>query len=330
MLLLGMLSVPLAGCAGGSAALDWLGTSFRMGPRDASDTGGPTTSGVTTGSTLGGTGRTSSDPCGETQDRKFVHISMRNTSQDYIHYFFVMVAYVYGDRYPDGAVCPDDVDTYIANGYTTIVEDGEAIGFGNECIIGPALVYFHESGRFQSGGSTGLASAIGPADESSATYDSTFTASGRRIPVPNWIWFHNPGTGEGRALHQAQTASTPCDVGVIETVDSNCEQDAFYYVDEYDNPVGSQAGTLSPYVRFPSEIQGTGCTCFGTDEAYAELAPSGATGASIRCNEFGRGGRIEFVFLNDSTEPPPPQLVWRVRDSSGAVVHDFDDRANVD
>jgi hypothetical protein len=44
---------------------------------------------------------------------------------------------------------------------------------------------------------------------------------------------------------------------------------------------------------------------------------------------FFRGGRIDYVFLREDTDPPFPQLVWRVTDSAGTRAQDFDPRANI-
>lgn len=320
--------IAVTGCAGSTGAFGLFGTPYApVGTTDSGITG-PGQSGTVPGGALGGSGRSSGNPCDESQNRKFFRLTLRNDSQDYIHYFLVLVAYVYGDTHPTGAVCPDDVETYVANGYDITVEDGQQLAFGNECIEGPALIYFHEAGRFQGVGGSRLSSGIPPAEGSTPAYDAAFTASGRRLPVPNLIWFHNPG-GEGDRLRWALKDSAPCATGDISIFTGACEQDSFYYVDERDNPTGSNPGSRSPYVRFPSEIQGTGCRCFGSDQPWAELAPTGATAATARCNEFLRGGWVEFVFLNDDSEPPPPQLIWRVRDASGAVAHEFDERANV-
>ncbi len=273
-------------------------------------------------------GRTNIDPCSEPNARKYVRISMRNTTSDaHIHYFLVLIAYVNGEIYPNGAVCPDDVDLYTSFGYLEIREN-EAQEFGNLCVVGPALLYFHKGGQFRSSGGVGgsqFASAIGPAQGTNATYDNFFTSGGVSVPVPDRIYFHNPGTGEGLALKISESSIAPCDILIIGG-DPDCEQDSFYYVDESDLITGSVALGVGSGRRVPSEIQGTGCECLGFQEPYQSLAPSGTGASSARCNEFMRGGVIAYAFAREDTNPPYPQLLWRVTDQSGAEVHDFDQR----
>ncbi len=333
-----VLLLPAAGCiSGGSLAL--------LGHPLFSRFTGPTSTGtgVTTPGSgfFGGGGRTNLDPCSESNARKFVRISMRNLDQDdYIHYFFVAIAYVNGDVHPDGAVCPDDVALYTAFGYEEIA-DGDLQAFGNYCIEGPALVYFHDGGRFRSGGGvTGaaLASAIAPAQGSNPTYDAFFSAAGASLPVPNIIIFHNPGTGEGQPLKVSINEPDPCLVigNISSRTTPNCQQDAFYYVDESDRMAGSISLGSGAGIRVPNEIQGTGCQCSafasfnGEDfQAAQVLAPSGTSASEARCNEFLRGGSIEYVFIRDDRNPPIPQLLTRVTDQSGSEAHTFDSRANV-
>jgi hypothetical protein len=267
------------------------------------------------------------DPCSETDARKFLRISMRSlVTDEYIHYFLVLIAYVNGDTYPNGAVCPDDVDLYVDNGYREVGE-GELLEFGNYCIPGPALYYYHRSGQFRTGGDQ-LGSAIAPAaGATTPTYDSFFTSAGARMPVPDQILFHNPGTGEGAALQISWSATSPCDPTSADLiVDSDCDQDAFYYVDESDIMAGSRLTGAGSGRRIPGEIQGTGCQCLGSNVPYQELAPSGTAAMAASCNEFLRGGLIEYVFVREDENPPYPQLLWRVTDQSGSEVHDFDQR----
>ena len=255
---------------------------------------------------------------------------MQNLAPDaYVHYFLVLIAYVNGETYPDGAVCPDDVQLYTSFGYTEIPE-GEREPFGNFCIEGPALIYFHNGGQFRSGGagSSQLASAIAPAQGTSGRYDSFFTSGGATVPIPNEILFHNPDTGDGQPLKVSRNTGFPCDE-LFASGDPDCLQDAFYYVDESDLPTGTNTLGVGSNRRVPSEIQGTGCECTGFQDPFQSLAPSGTSGANARCNEFLRGGRIEFIFLREDTNPPFPQLIWRVTDQSGAEVHGFDSRANL-
>ncbi|MFO0838163.1 MAG: hypothetical protein U1D55_06515 [Phycisphaerae bacterium] len=320
------------GCANGSAdALDLLGI-----PLFSNFVGRSTTTG-TTGSTgtsgvFGSGGRTNVDPCAEALNRKFVRISMRNADQDdFIHYFLVLVAFVNGTTYPDGAVCSSDVALYTSFGYSEVPE-GASVSFGSYCITGPALIYFHQSGGFRRGGSNTsatLASAISPAQGSNPTFDAFFNSAGAQVPVPNLIAFHNPGTGEGAALKISRSAPNPCDTATVQISDSLCNQDAFYYVDDTDRLAGSSALGVGSGRRVPSEIQGTSCECLGFSTPFQVLAPSSVTAASARCNEFVRGGRIEYVFLRNDTNPPFPQLVWKVSDASGATVQEFDSRANL-
>jgi len=286
---------------------------------------------------FGGGGRANTDPCTEAPERKFIRVSMRNLAPlDSVHYFVTFIAYVNGATYPNGAVCMDDIDLYLQNGYEEI-PDGSSRDFGNYCIAGPALIRFHESGRFKAGGGSSGAtsgSSIGRAQGTSPSFDSFFTSSGARIPVPNAILWHNPGIGEGGALKVSRNNQNPCSTVVSVSVDSDCNQDAFYYVDNTDLQNGSNRLGAGSGRRVPNEIQGTGCECGAFDfvlntAATQVLAPSGATASTAQCNEFLRGGLIEFVFLREDTNPPFPQLVWRVTDSSGSIAHDFDPRAEI-
>lgn len=284
-------------------------------------------------------GRASVDPCAEPNSRKFLRISMRNLDPDHhIHYFLVLVAFVHGETYSNGAVCPDDIDLYTAFGYEEI-PDGVLRPFGNFCIEGPALLYFHRNGQFRRAGGVGgaeLGSAIAPAQGTNATFDAFFTSGGASVPVPDLIIFHNPGTGEGAALKISLNSASPCAIVVGDIGDPECEQDSFYYVDEFDLLAGSVNLGAGSGRRVPNEVQGTGCECgavatFGTSvfQAAQVLAPSGVTASNARCNEFLRGGLIEYVFVLDDANPPFPQLLWRVTDQSGAEAHDFDTRANI-
>jgi hypothetical protein len=332
------------GCGGGGNAWSVLGIPFQT-VNSTSGTTGPSSTGQTSGGGIGGSGRTAGDPCDETQARKFVTISMRNISDDYVHYFFVAIAFVDvdetdettiiptfdGAEFPDGAVCPDDIALYLQQDYIEIPA-GMETAFGDYCITGPALLYFHNYGQFRVSagtGNAGLGSAIAPAQGSNPTYDNEFTSSGKQIPVPDIILFHNPGAGEGDALKISSRRSSPCDTDVIGGAPI-CQRDAFYYVDEYDiMSSGTTALGVGSGRRVPSEIQGTGCTCTGLSLPFSLLAPSGATARSALCYEFLRGGRIDFIFLRDDQSPPIPQLVWKVTDSSGGLAHDFDSRVDV-
>lgn len=328
-------AVATVGCGGGGAFSNFGGSPFPY-VGGGTTTGGPGGSGRSTGGSLGGTTGTI-DPCNETQSRKFVRISMRNQSTDYIHYFLVLVAFVQSTEYPDGAVCPDDVGLYTSFGYVS-VPAGSAREFGNYCIVGPALYYFHRNGQFRgSGGSGGvsLASAIAPAQGSGApTYDGFFTSAGASVPVPDLILFHNPGIGAGSSLKISRSLVSPCSSGEQTAPDPVCRQDAFYYVDENDLLAGSRALGFNSGRRVPDEIQGTGCSCGLGSEPWAILGASNLTASTVSgvtglCNVFLRGGRIDYVFVRDDTDPPYPQLVWQVTDASGSRAHTFDSRAGV-
>lgn len=326
------------GCSGGAGSVFGLLTA-PVFPN--SDTGGGTTTGGGAGSGggsgfFGGGAGAVTDPCQETVSRKFVRISMRNLSEDsFVHYFFVAVAFIRSDTYPQGAVCPDDVAIYTSFGYQEI-PDGAALPFGNFCIAGPALVYFHLDGQFRTGGGTGtssLGSAIAPAQGAGApTFDNFFTSAGVQVPVPNVILFHNPGGASGSALKVSRSDPSPCAAGTVIISTSDCEQDAFYYVDELDLYSGSAALGPGSGRRVPAEIQGTGCSCAVVTQIsqgeQALLSPT-ASATNRPCNSFARGGRIDYVFLRDDQNPPIPQLVWRVTDASGTVLHDFDSRVTV-
>jgi len=326
-----VVSLAATGCGGANAFQYLLGNPYSF-----VGSTGTTTGPGSTGRTPGTTGGTSSggftDPCDEPQSRKFVHISMRNLSSDYIHYFLVLIAHVAGPEYPDGAVCADDTALYTSFGYVSIPA-GSSQPFGNYCITGPALYYFHRNGRFQAaGGVTGqnLGSAIAPAQGATPTYDTFFTSAGATVPVPDIILFHNPGGGSGQALKISRNTTDPCATQVVVTGDSNCLQDAFYYVDDTDLIAGSTALGVGSGRRVPSDIQGTGCECLGVTTAYQSLAPgSQSSQNNPPCNLFFRGGRIDYIFVREDTNPPYPQLLWRVTDSAGVRAQDFDSRGNI-
>jgi hypothetical protein len=322
------------GCSLGGS-LGFFGSPFRTpGPNtgEVPDNGTPGNTGnLGGGGGFGGDDRTAVDPCTEPDRRKFVRITMRNVSpDDTIHYFLLLVAQVNSEEFPNGAVCEDDIDLYTSFGYVEIPA-GDSTSFGDFCFFGPSLIYFHEAGQFQNAGGSGgteLASAIGPAQGSGATFDNFFSSAGAQVPIPNQIIFHNPGTGEGAALKISRNNPTPCDI-LSTGGEAPCRQDAFYYVGDTDIMVGSTALGTGSGRRVPNEIQGTGCECLGVSQPWYELAPSRVTANGARCNEFLRGGRIEIAFLREDTNPPFPQAVWRVTDASGSVVHDFDPRANI-
>ena len=174
----------MAGCGSGGTVWQMFGTPYGSSSGTTSSSSISST-GQTSGSQLGQSDRTHVDPCTETQARKFVTISMRNMTDDYIHYFFVAIAFVDVDQtdadapapffdntaFLDGAVCEDDVALYTQFGYSEIGAD-EYTSFGDYCVGGPALIYFHRNGQFRrSAGSdnTGLGSAIAPAQGSNPT-----------------------------------------------------------------------------------------------------------------------------------------------------------------
>jgi hypothetical protein len=333
------LTIGITGCGGGgtgwSSVYPWLGSTSTG---DTSATTGPGSTGTVTGGQQGASDRTAGDPCTETLSRKFVTVSMRNYGRDYIHYFFVAIAFVNvdqtdtnaviptfdGTQFPDGAVCPDDIGLYTQHGYS-VIQSGAFKEFGDYCITGPALYYFHDNGNFRVAAGTsdaGLGSAIAPAQGQLPSYDNFFTSAGAQIPVPDLILFHNPGAGGGAALKVSTPTITPCSV-LVTMGDPPCNRDSFYYVSFNDVMVGSRALGPGSGRRVPSDIQGTGCECQGVSEAYQILAPSGVRASGAECNEFFRGGRIDFAFFEDDTTPSFPQLVWRVTDGSGTVAHEY-------
>jgi hypothetical protein len=331
-------AVLVSGC--GSGGMTWEAYDTPFGTASPPSTG-PGGTGTLPGG-LGGADRTPRDPCTESQARKFVTISMRNLSEDFIHYFFVAIAFVDVDEsatgaavpffdttsFPDGAVCPEDVALYTQFGYRELAA-GSMTAFGDFCIGGPALIYFHREGQFRRSAGTGtanLGSAIGPAQGSSPTYDAFFTSAGARVPVPDLILFHNPGTGSGAALKISSQTTAPCDVLTIAGAPP-CERDSFYYVDDRDLMTGTTSLGIGSGRRVPGEIQGTGCECAGLTAPVQILAPSGVSARFGDCFEFFRGGRIDYVFVRQDETPPFPQLLSRVTDSTGAVAHDFDPRA---
>ncbi len=335
---LGLLGMLLSG--GGCAGAISGPAAFLPGmlfPRAGQAQGGGGTSTPQGPAAGAGGSRGTLDPCSEPDSRKFVRISMRNLDPlDHVHYFVAFVAFVNGDVYPNGAVCPDDIDLYRSFGYEFIAE-GQERPFGAFCIQGPALLYFHQAGQFRTSVGTGsqqFGSAIPPAQGTSPSFDAFFDSGGTLVPVPNSILWHNPGTGEGGILKVSRSDPTPCTgAGIAGFIDPECEQDAFYYVDQTDRQAGTNVLGPGSGRRVPNEIQGTGCECGGFDPLLATsisqvLAPSGATASSVQCNEFLRGGSIEYVFIRDDRNPPIPQLLWRVTDASGSIAHDFDPRAN--
>ncbi len=316
------------GCAAGGTGFEFLGSPFNNLAGGGTIGGNVGNTGVGGGGGAGGgSSRDFVDPCTETQSRKFIRISMRNQSEDFIHYFLFLVAFVATDT-GEGSVCQDDIGLYESFGYNLIPEGSEQ-SFGNFCIEGPALTYFHRNGQFSAGGTGGaLASAISPAQGTTPTFDTFFNSAGAMVPVPDQIIFHNPGTGEGAQLKISRNATAPCDVLIV-AGDPECLQDSFYYVDDIDLIVGSDALGIGSGRRVPGEVQGTGCSCLGTNVPAQLLAPSGETASGARCNEFLRGGTIQYVFIREDTNPPIPQLLWRVTDSTGVVSHEFDPRANI-
>lgn len=335
--LLALATIAVGGCVGARGPFGGpFGTFGGSGLADFGDeNGGGGPGSPTTPSP--GDGATSDDPCELTDRQKVVRISMRNyVETDYIHYFVAFVAFVHDaneeNGFVNGAVCRNDLNFYRTNGYSIEVENGEEIVFGNFCIPGPALVYFHENGRFRSpggSGTQGLASGIAPANGDLPTYDSFFGPAGAEIPVPNQILFHNPGTGEGAALKVSRNDSAPCSNANNQAGSPTCDQDAFYYVTEDDRPSGNPFLGLGSFRRVPAEIQGTGCQ-FGLQDPFQELAPPTVTAATASDQQFLRGARINYAFIRQDVDPPIPQLLWQVTDSRGATVHDFDPRANID
>jgi hypothetical protein len=338
VLALGM-TLGAGGCGGGGTG--W--NAYYPWPVNTSDgsstTTGPGSTGTVTGGQQTAGDRTAGDPCTETLSRKFVTISMRNYARDYIHYFFVAVAFIDVDQtddsvdipqfdgtpFPDGAVCSDDIGLYTQHGYS-LIQSGVAKEFGDYCITGPALYYFHENGSFRVAAGTsdsGLGSAIAPAQGTLPSYDNFFTSAGAQIPVPDLILFHNPGAGSGAALKVSYPTASPCSSQDLDLGDPPCYRDSFYYVAFDDVMVGSRALGVGSGRRVPSDIQGAGCECLGVSEGYQMLAPAGARATGARCNEFFRGGRIDYAFFEDDTTPAFPQLVWHVTDGSGSVAHEY-------
>lgn len=326
-LAVGLAGTWLLGCAGGDAMALLTAGLFGRG-NVVTEGPDPNRGSLGEAGALGGNGRAATDACEEPLDRKFVTISMRSlVADDYVHYFMMLVAFVQGETYPAGAVCPEDVNIYTRFGYTQLPEGSEQ-AFGNFCFQGPALVYYHRQGRFQSAGGS-LESAIAPARGANASFDAFFTSAGTRVPVPDLILFHNPGSGEGAALLVSRHRTNPCEDELFAGTGA-CAQDAFYYVSEEGIMTGSNKLGPGSGRRVPNEIQGTGCECAGlANVPFAVLAPSGVNASDAECFEFLRGGRIEFVFIRQDENPPIPQLLWRVTDSSGQVAHDFDRRANI-
>jgi hypothetical protein len=332
------LIIALTSCGGGGTGWEfvdpWPTTSGTGGT-----TTGPGSTGTSTGGQQSATDRSPGDPCTVPLARKFVTISMRNFSQDYVHYFFVAIAFIKvdttattpviptfdGTEFPNGAVCPADISLYTQRGYIP-VGAGVSVEFGDYCITGPALYYYHRQGNFRIAAGTsdaGLGSAIAPAQGSLPSFDNFFTSAGAQFPVPDLILFHNPGSGGGAALKISSPTPQPCSTSTTSTGAQPCVRDSFYYVAFDDVMIGSRQLGVGSGRRVPSEIQGTGCECQGSSQAYQILAPPNLRAAGANCNEFFRGGRIDYAFFEEDTTPPFPQLVWRVTDASGSVAHDY-------
>lgn len=268
------------------------------------------------------------DACSQSEADKFIRITLRNDiPNDFVHYFLIFVAFI-DDGTGSGAVCADDIALYRANGYNIEVTAGDFLEFGNFCIEGPAMIRFHESGRFRNTSGTGLASAIAPAQGSISSFDTFFSSAGAQIPIPDEILWHNPGSGEGAALKVSVNDISPCGA-VFTTFTPECEQDAFYYVTDDDIPSGGRTLGAGSFRRTPNEIQGTGCFAIGTNNPAQQLAFPGTPAEAAAENQFLRGGSITYVFIRDDQDPPIPQLVWEVRGPSGALVHSFDVRSGV-
>ena len=323
---IGLASTISMGCGGFGDAAGLLGAPL-IGRNQAGGGGGGGGGGGDPGNPFtGGGGAGLLDPCQESLSRKYVRITMRNSNpDDFIHYFVAFVAFDYDAvANPEGAVCPADAALYTEFGYQRIA-DGSAVDFGKYRIPGPAYFYYHENGRFRSatGGSAVTASAIPPAQGTSTpTFDTFFGSGGARVPVPNVILFHNPGGAAGGPLR------------ISRNIQESCDQDAFYYVDESDRLAGNTSTGPGSARRIAREIQGTGCECPGVGvfldaEGAQSLIAPGTPIRNRNCNQFARGGRIEYVFLRQDSDPPVPQLVWRVSDSTGAVIQDFDSRVTV-
>lgn len=317
------LFVGLYGCSGGSDTLligrslfsDFVGTGSGGGSGGGGGGGG-------VGGVTDCTPRGDIDPCSEPTGRKFVTISMQNLdTDDFVHYFFIAVAFQRDDTadptvdplHAFGGVCPTDSALYTQNGYTFFDStSGDAATIGGYSFPTPVYIYFHLGGDFENAGGS-LASAIAPANSGQPTFDATFTSNGFDIPVPDLILFHNPGTGDGAALRVSTLTGIPC------------QRDAFYYVDDQDRRVGSNAIGTGSSRRVPNEIQGTGCRVNGSNaDPFQRLAPSCTDTNTRLLDEFARGGRIEYAFRRVDESPPIPQLVWRVTDDQGGQWQDFD------
>ncbi|MBK8913037.1 MAG: hypothetical protein IPM64_00305 [Phycisphaerales bacterium] len=322
-----LAALAAAGCAGGASGITSLfGSPFPYVGGNAGGVvtpGGTSTGGARAGA--GSAGEETIDPCAISDSQKFVRISMRNQApNDFVHYFMVLIALVETEEF-EGAVCEDDVPLYTSFGYQRLAADTPV---GTFCIPAGALVYIHEAGRFRKAGgsgTTGLGSAIAPAQGTNATFDEFFVSGGAQVPVPNIILFHNPGTGDGARLQISFPNPNPCAAEQINIADPVCQQDAFYYVDSRGLLSGSTALGQGSGRRVSAEVQGTGCECSGFQNAFQSLRFA----ATAQCSEFARGGSIEYVFIRDDRTPAFPQLVWRVTAANGAVLHDFDPRSGV-
>lgn len=314
-LALGFAALWTAGCGGGGIST-LLGIPIGV-PVGSDAVGGGDSFGGTGGFFGGGAGAV--DPCEEAASRKFISLSLRNNNpDDFIHYFLILVAFIDNGDGQNGAVCADDVQLYTQFGYELIAE-GATRSIGAYCVVGPALVYFHRGGQFQGPGGV-LASAIPPAQGSSPTFDAFFGPSGASVPVPNVILFHNPGTGQGANLLLSPQPGDVCTQTLVTAV-NDCQQDAFYYVDEFDRLAGSQALGMGSGRRVPAEIQGSGCfsgsfagaTFRGENfQGGMVLAPPGVTAGNAALNQFVRSSAIEYIFIRRDETPTIPQLLVNV------------------
>lgn len=235
-------------------------------------------SGSTGGSDPGGGG-------GASGLSKTVSMTLRNTTQEFIHYYLHFIAFAG----PGATVAPEDESEYLNFGYLDTGSD--SFTFGSITVTAPdpgqrVLWYFHELGSFPQ-------SAISPA-VSVTVNDSFFDELGALVPVPDYILFYN---GEFVA-----------DLCLLKSYRST-----------------DVSGNFSLAFFGPEQIQDTGCNvnCLAPDiDPFHRLAPLTRPPDQAFCNEYFRGSRIIYEFRNQDPDGAPERLVWQVS-LSGTQIHDF-------
>lgn len=232
-------------------------------------------------------------PCDVSASRRFVRITMQNTSPSYIHYHMHLVA----EAGPSASICEDEIEKYTAFGYVQLPA-GEPLDIGGVTFRSidtrnSWLWYYHDNGRFRvnpTDTNSALLAGIAPAQAGSTSFD-TFWIN-RVVPLPEYILFDD----------RTQATDT-----------NECNHIAFYYV----NAAGQ---AIRPGVT-TDQVQGTRCECLGRTDATQAAMPINVSDTDAACFQYPRGARIIFTFIQQDTLPPVPQLVWNVLSPTGIPIH---------